>query len=363
MRPRPNSPFLWFVLVLLLAGCSAEQPSEAPDEADGTPATPVTAVAVTVADAVEIERTVGRIEAEIAPVVDAEVPGTVARVPANIGDRVEKGQILAELDSTDLALALRRARAEVRRLEALAANQARTVERYRNLRRRETLSEGALEEAEAQLTALREQLDGARSQLATARRNLEKAIIRAPVPGRIQARHITQGDYVTVNAPLFRIASDERLRIHLPFPEGTAGRIKPGSSARLTSPVAPDVTVEHPVTSLRPVISGSRALEAVLLIDNPGGWIPGASVTAEVEVARREGALMVPEVSVVRRPAGTVVFAVGDDGTVSEIPVTTGVKRSALVEIRSGLQGDERVVTDGAGFLTDGVKVQAREPS
>lgn len=359
MTGRFSSPLPWLALVLLLGGCGSAEQTE---QADGPPATPVTVAQVQTGDAIVIERTVGRIEAQVAPMVAAEVPGTVSNVRVEIGDSVEKGQTLAELDSTDLALGVRQARAEAGRLEALASNQSRTVERYRKLRRQGNLSEGMLEEAESQLTALRKQLDSARSQLATARRNLEKAIIRAPISGQIQARHIDPGDYVAVAAPLFQIAEDKRLRILLPFPEDVAGRIRPGQTAYLTATVAHGKTVEAPITTLRPVLTaGSRALEALLFIDNPGGWAPGASVTAEVEVAHRSGAILVPEISVVRRPAGPVVFVLQEDGTVSERLVITGVKRDGRVEIRTGLEGGEQVIVDGAGFLTNGARVQVSE--
>lgn len=351
----------WFALSLSLAACSAD---EAQEQTEAAPATPVTVFQARTGEAVVVERTVGRIEARMAPEIDAEVPGTVERIAVEIGDRVEKGQTLASLESTDQALALRQARAEVDRLTALASNQQKTVERYRELRRTETLSEGALEEAESQWVALQKQLDGARSALANARRNLERATLRAPIAGRIQARYISPGDYVRVNDPAFVIAADDKLRIHLPFPESVADRIRPGQIARLTTPSAPGAVLEQPIASVRPVlVSGSRALEALLFTDNPGGWLPGASVSAEVAVARREGAVLVPEASVVRRPAGTVVFVLKGDGTVSQVPVSIGVKRGGRVEIRSGLAGGEKVVADGAGFLSDGARVQVREPS
>lgn len=354
-----RSSLLWPVLALVLAGCGDDEQHE---QADAAPGTPVTVAMAQTGDAVVTERTVGRIEAETAPMITAEVPGTVARVQVEIGDRVEEGQTLAELDSTDLGLALRQARAEVNRLRALSANQARTVERYRELRRAENVSAGMLEEAESQLTALQEQLDGAQSQLATGRRNLERSIIRAPVAGQIQTRQIAVGDYVAVNDPLFQIATNARLRVHLPFPEGAAGRLQSGQTAHLNAAAAPEHSVEQPIASLRPMlIAGARAIEALVFLDNPGGWVPGGSVNAEVEVARRSGAVLVPEISVVQRPAGSVVFVVDENDTVSQVPVTTGVKRGGQVEIRSGLNGGERIVADGAGFLTDGAKVQVSE--
>ena len=69
-----------------------------------------------------------------------------------------------------------------------------------------------------------------------------------------------------------------------------------------------------------------------------------------------ENAIMVPQVSVVRRPAGDVVYVI-DAGMAEERLIERGLRNGSLVEVRSGLTGGERVAVDGAGFLTHGTRV------
>ncbi len=87
-------------------------------------------------------------------------------------------------------------------------------------------------------------------------------------------------------------------------------------------------------------------------INNAHGWQPGASVSGAVVLGELAAAIMVPEQSLVLRPAGEVVYVVRDNIAHQQI-VKTGLRQSGLIEIRTGLSRDDIVVVDGAGFLTD----------
>jgi multidrug efflux pump subunit AcrA (membrane-fusion protein) len=114
------------------------------------------------------------------------------------------------------------------------------------------------------------------------------------------------------------------------------------------------------VADIRPMVGiGSNAIEAIVVFDNPGAWMPGASVRGRVVVERRERSNVVPESSVVQRPAGDVVYVIEND-TAHERRVVTGVRRDGWVEVLSGLTEGATVATDGAGFLTDSTPVRIR---
>ena len=141
--------------------------------------------------------------------------------------------------------------------------------------------------------------------------DLTRTRVASPVSGRIDERSVSPGDYVKVGTPLFRITDTRALRVRLPYPESLAGRLRRALPVRLASPVAPQRVVEAEITELRPRIRrASRAIEVIVRLANPGDWEPGASVSGAVRVTRRPAAVLVPEASVVRRPAGTVVYLV-----------------------------------------------------
>jgi multidrug efflux pump subunit AcrA (membrane-fusion protein) len=86
----------------------------------------------------------------------------------------------------------------------------------------------------------------------------------------------------------------------------------------------------------------------------------GASVRADVVLQRRPDAIMVPQVALVRRPAGDVVYVV-EEQKVREQPVRRGERNGEQVEIIEGLKGGETVAVDGAGFLTNGASISVVE--
>ena len=160
------------------------------------------------------------------------------------------------------------------------------------------------------------------------------------------------------------LISNSRLRANLPFPETAAQRLKIGQQVRLKFPFLPDAVIEGAIEDIRPTLTdGSRAIEVIARIDNPGEVLKGGgSIYAAVVIDVRESAVMVPEQSVVLRPAGKVVYALVD-GKAEQRIVQTGGKQGGLVEIVSGLKAGETVALDGAGFLTNGAPITVQDRS
>lgn len=347
---------LVFALVSLFAACGQENGQKKP-----RPPTVVTTAEVQRHKLEILEESIGRVESETAPFVAAEVEGRIVKVFVDAGQRVRIGQVLAELDPKDTDIGAAGARAEVNRVEALLNNQERLFARYQKLVEENFISQAALEEEDAKLRALREELRAAQSQLQAAERSSAKTRITAPVSGRIEQRSVAVGDYVAVGTALFQISTSRAFRVHLPFPETAAPRLRPGLPVRLSTPASAKDDVQGRVSEIRPMIgSESRAIDVIVNVPNPGDWRPGASVNGAVVVAERE-AITVPAVSVVLRPAGEVVYVVKDNKAEQRV-VKTGARKQGLVEIVSGVEPGERVAVDGAAFLSDQAAVSVMEP-
>ncbi len=321
---------------LLLPGC-AKKPEE--QKKSGPPAAIIGAAPAQVRAMRVLEQSVGETDSSTAPKVGAEVAGRIVRIAAEIGDPVKKGQLLAEIDATDYD-------SDRKRLEAQAVSQRKLTERYRELARKGFISPSALEGYDAQDVTAREQY-------ARAAKNLARTRIVSPVAGRVDNRMVSVGDWIDLGKPVFQIATSERLRIRLPFPESAASRIKIGQTVQLSTPTAPGKAMAGRIEQVRPMVgSSNRAFDAIIGVANPGDWKPGASVNGAVVIEEHPQAVAVPEISVVLRPAGKVVYVV-ENGKAMQRVVTTGVRQDGLVEILSGVKAGETVATDGAGFLTD----------
>ena len=132
---------------------------------------------------------------------------------------------------------------------------------------------------------------------------------------------------------------------------------------RLTSPLMPDFVVEAKIDEIRPTITAtSRALDVIVKFDTDGKFRGGGTVNAQVVTGRKPNAVVVPEQSVVLRPAGKVVYVVEDGNKVAQRIVQTGYRQGGLIEITAGLAGGETVAVDGAGFLTNNASVAVSKP-
>ena len=368
--PLTMSLGLGLAAALVLSACDSAGTGDAPA---ARPATPVTVVAAAERRVEVLERSVGRLEAPGAPAVAAETAGRVEAVHVDAGYSVETGDLLALLDDEVQVNTQRAAQANVERLEALLDNQQRTVARIEDLVGRKLAAESALDDASSQLAALEAQLDEARARLDDAERNLRQVRVLSPVSGVVEARRVSVGDFVSVGQPLFDIVVTDRLQAIAPFPETIGNRLHVGQMAYV-APIraAPDrsslagslagaESIETAITELRPQIgAGSRSVQAILEFDNPGGWRAGGSVTVAVVVDTRERSVSVPPESIVRRPAGTVVYVV-EDGVARQRVVEVGVQSETWIEILQGLGAGETVVSSGAGFLSDGTVIDARQ--
>jgi len=308
------------------------------------------------------EDVVGSIENAVDPKIAAEVAGRVTRVLGFTGMKVRRGELLAEIDAQDFEIQSRADTAEIKRLQALLQNQERIVARQQKLVAQGFISQNALDEALAQRTVLREQISAARARAESTGRSLGKTRVLAPIDGEIESQVVAAGDYVKVGDPLFTLVGMSRMRAHLLFPEGAANRIRPGLRVRLESPAAPGKTVETRIDEIKPTVNaGNRALDAIVRFDSDdGAFRGGGSVNARVVISVKQNALMVPEQSVVLRPAGKVVYVVRERRVEQRI-VETGLRQDGMQEVTRGLAAGEIIATDGAGFLSDGAAVTLAE--
>lgn len=350
---------LTFVLLLsaVLGACNQPADSSKPAARKGTL---ITVTQAQQQDIEVIEETIGSVESPINPTVTAEVAGRVTRVLARAGQSVGKGELLAIIDPDDLKLSRDAARAEAGRIEALLANQNKVVERNQQLVAEGFISKNVLDEAISQQKALQEQLAGAQSQLSMVGSSLTKTRVVSPLDAQVERPIVSEGDYVSVGTPMFEIVSTRVLNVYLPFPETVAPRLRTGLPVRLSSPATAGEPIEARIAEIKSVVGASnRAVQAIVRLQNRAGWKPGASVNAQVVLETRPGGIVVPEQSVVLRPAGKVVYVI-DDGKAAQRVVTTGFKNDGMIEILSGLQAGETVALDGAGFLSDGAAVNVQ---
>jgi len=111
------------------------------------------------------------------------------------------------------------------------------------------------------------------------------------------------------------------------------------------------------IRELKPMIGETnRAVDVIADVTDEAGWQPGASVKGEIILGEHPDAVLIPEQSLVLRPAGEVVYVIQHNVAIQKI-VKTGMRQDGKIEILEGLKANETIAKDGAAFLTDQAKV------
>ena len=286
---------------------------------------------------------VGTLRSNESVVLRPEIAGRVSAIHFKDGAAVSKGALLVVLDAATQRAELAQARAS----EALARTNAQRTE---DLFRRNFVSQRARDEAAAALAVAQ-----AGSELLAAR--LRQTEIRAPFSGVVGIRSVSVGDYVKEGADLINLEDIATLKLDFRLPDIYLARLKPGQLLVVASDAFPDKSFSARVDAIDPLVDAEgRALRLRAHLDNAEGLLrPGMFVRVSLVMAEREG-LAVPEEALMPSGEGPFVFVVRDDKAV-RVAVTTGSRRNAQIEIRSGVGAGERVVTAGQIKLHDGSSV------
>ena len=305
----------------------------------------------------EEDSVMGMIYSRSSPDIAAEVSGRVISVIADIGDAVDKGQVLAQIDSVKYDLQLAQSKAEIARLSALLVNQELDLKRAEKLFKDSLVSEEMVDRTRAEFTALSEQINAANAQLRNSERLIEETKIKAPIKTQVSAKHIDIGDFVQNGMIVYELVDTKNLRVALSFPEYQSLKLKKGLKVFLTTPTSRNQNVETIIKEIKPnVNSNNRSITAIVDFDNPGSWVPGASTQARIILSTYEDAVVLPQLAVVRRSIGDVVYLI-QNGTAVERQVDTGIEKDGFIHIKSGLKHGDIVALDGAGFLTNGTQI------
>ncbi len=343
----------WLLLTLSTL-VSAAPPKDIPPP-QATPVTMTRAVQTTMISTTMVR---GEVESPSTPHIAAKVSAEVDSIKVDEGMQVQSGQLLAALDDETFKISEEIASAEIQRLQILIENQQRILKRNKELFSKKLASQSVLDDALTALKQSQAELIGTRAKLKEVRYQLSHTRVTSPVDGIIQQRTVSRGDYVKPGTLLFQIASTDSLRARLYFPETLAASVHLGMKVELTQG---EQTVISKVTHIRPMLEESnRALHALVDFQNEGNWKPGSSIIARVILEKHTQAVAVPEKTLVRRPAGMVLYRIKGNAVTEQV-VTTGLKQGDLIEVTSGISAGDSIVLDGAAWLTDGARVEIQE--
>lgn len=319
------------------------------------PALSVTLVAPTSADWPQVIAANGNITAWQEAVIGAEISGfRLTEVLVNVGDVVKKGQLLARVSSDTVAAELAQSRAAAEEARATLAEAQANAERARQVQASGALSAQQVSQfLTAEQTALA-RVNAAQARVQADELRLAQTRVVAPDDGVISARTATAGSLAQPGQELFRLIRGGRLEWRAEVTADDLPRIKPGMTAQLVLPGAPQTRVAGKVRVVAPTID-PQTRNALIYVDLPAGSGARAGMFArgDLQVGTR-AAMTLPQGAVLMRDGFAFVYRVGADNRVAEVKVETGRRLGDRVEVVRGIEPNTQVVATGTGFLNDG---------
>jgi RND family efflux transporter MFP subunit len=335
--------------------------------------------------------------------VSSEVAGIVRDVPVQLGTEVRAGDVLVRLDPRELQLALDRAEGQLHQIEAqlgIDRSQVRrppsdeqiasvrqamanrddarnTFKRAEQLHDRGLMSQVDYDTAETRLKvadanyqaavdniqALKATLQDRRAQWELAQKKVSDAVIKAPVAGAVSERLVQPGEFIRENTPVATIVQVNPLKLKTAIQERHAGLIRPGQAVAFNVEAFPTRPFAGKVAYVSPAVDqATRTFAVEALVDNADRVLkPGFFAKGVVHTHVDENVLAVPEEAISTLAGVSTVYVI-DNGKARQQQVSLGARQDKLVEITSGLNGDETLATTNLSQLATGVTVRTGRP-
>jgi RND family efflux transporter MFP subunit len=285
----------------------------------------------------------------------------------DIGARVKKGELLAEIETPEVDQQLQQARADLETAQANLRQAEITAERWQGLVESGAVSKQETDQAVNSLGAMKATVS---SNAANVRRleqlqSFEK--ILAPFDGVITARNldvgvlVNAGSTTTPSQELFHMAAIDRLRVFVAVPEVYAPAARPGAQATLTLDAFPGRTFRGTLVRTANAIDlTARTLLVEVDVDNPKGeLLPGAYVFVHLQLPKNVRSVTIPVNALIFRAQGLQV-AVVRDGQAQLVPITIGRDDGGFVEVVRGLEPSDQVIVAPSDSLTSGTRVRVK---
>ena len=330
---------------------------------------PVTAQPAKVQDVPVILHGLGTVQPLNVVEVKAQVNGTLVAVPVKEGQRVRKGDIVAEIDPRPFQAALDQAVAQRAGDEAQLKSAQSDLSRFQALAKRGFAPVQQVDDQQATVDKLIAATQADAAAIETARINLGFCVIRSPIDGRTSLYQTDPGNLIEVASQtgIISITQDQPITVVFTLPESDLPAIQ-DEMEKGALPVAAytsdDATLLGQGTLLAPnnsvdTTTGTIQLKAEFSNERDRLW-PGQFVAAHLRLKTLHDVVTVPLVAVQHGPGGLFVFAVKPDGTVEQQAVSVGYQDGALAVVTQGVSANQMVVLTGQARLVPGTHVAVK---
>lgn len=292
-------------------------------------------------------------------VISAEISGLrIAKVHVSVGDRVQKGDVLANLAAETVQVTEAEARAALAESEAVLADARANAERSKKL-----IASGFVSDQQASQVSTSEQtaqarVDVLRARLMAAHLKVLQTRIVAPDWGVISAANAASGSLSQQGAELFRLIRRGYLEWRAELIADELALVRKGMDVAITTGSGKNITAK--IRAISPSVNPQTRYGYVLVrLPEDAELFAGTFLRGSFDVGGgKRNVMALPSSAVMQRGNKTFVLVVGTDNRVQERPVVVGLRDGDRIEIKEGLKENEVVVESGGSFLTEGDVVQ-----
>jgi RND family efflux transporter MFP subunit len=311
----------------------------------------------------------GNVQAFIEAPIYARTTGYLKRWYVDIGGRVKNGQLLAEIDTPELDQQLQQARADFATANANYELAQTTAARYEFLLKSDSVSKQDVDNAEGDEHAKKAMVDSATDNVKRLEQLQSFEKVYAPFDGVLTARATDIGQLIVANSSastakeLFRVASINPLRVYVNVPQVDSPSAVPGVEAYLTMPQYPGRRFPGKIVrNAEAIEQASRTLLTEVDVANPTGEIlPGAYAEVRLKLPAAKSTVIIPVTCLIFRSEGLRV-AVVRQGRAAMLPIALGRDFGTEVQVVSGLDVNDEVITNPPDSLVDGEEVRVATP-
>lgn len=363
-------PGILAIGVVLIAGCNGQQEEDTTESNNNTTRSVVVdaqpAQIQSVNESIEL---VGSLESKDETLVSSEVSGIVDKIHFKEGEQIQSNlngnpehPLLVSLndDLFQIAVQNAQARLEIARTQLEQARDS--FQREQKMYKKDATSEASFTRAKLDFQQAKAEAQRAKAELDRARERLSKTKIRAPIQGMLGERLVSPGSYIRPGDPLVEVTKLHPIEVSFNVPEKFRPQLERGQRVDVELEAFPDRRFEGSVFYISPSTDQeTRTVKVKAKMKNSERLLqPGMFARVELILDTRKEAHVVPETAVVPRNKKTYVYVI-KNGKAKRQEVKTGQRMPGNVEIRSGLDGKETVITAGLQMVSDGVPVQVRE--
>lgn len=294
--------------------------------------------------------------------IAAKAAGRIQSTPVVDGSFVTAGQLLVDLDASEVRAQLGQALASKAQTIANRENSRAFLGRLTELYKEDAVAKQQLDNAQTQYNVYDAQVAQSNATINLYQAQLSNMTLVAPFSGQIANKRVVTGDMAAPNQLLMTLVDTSKVKVEITLGETDIGKIKIGQTAAFKVDAFPNETFTAAVSEISPAADlKSRTFKVWLISDNPGFKLrSGLFARVAIDYAQNAQALRVPKDAVLLRDKQKYVFVIADD-TAKLVPVTTGLENNKEVEIISGLDAGAVVSVWGHENMNNGDKVSVQK--